>query len=996
HAAGVPAAERLQEGRTLERPLSHGETHRYELQLKKGEYVRVVVEQRGIDAIVQTRDPHDQLIAEFDDEVAYRGEEDVDLVAGATGTYVVVISASPRSLASGTYSVRLAGGGSASGQERSREESRRLYTAAKRREAAASLDDARALFQQALTLAERQQPPNPRYSALITFNLAGNALERHDDRAARELYQRAIDTFERTLGTAHPYVAMGRSRLAVLYQHDGEGAKAEALVRDSLRLIEVSLGTDHLWYAQCLITQGNLRMDAKDIEEAEALDRRALGILERLGDTGSIRYAGLLNNLGEIYRRKGDNTRAEQLYLQSMAAAERLWGKDSYPVSTNLQNLGIIARERKDYPKALEYDTRALEIRERMVGPDHPDIAPLLNNLAIVYRLTGDIDRAIAAHFRALYIWERNVGSYHQGTLNTVGNLARLYASVGDIPEALAFEQRADAILERQLALNLAVGSERQKLAFARSVSERTDRTISLHLQQAPGNAGAAELAALVLLQRKGRVQDAMADVFAAARRRVADPADRALLDRLNQTTTKLATLALNPPGDMPAGERQRSVSSLEKEKEELEATLSEHSAELRAQIQPVTLAAVQQAMGEDTALVEFAIFRPFDPKAERNAEAYGPPHYAAYVVARHGTPAGFDLGPEVRIDRLIHTLRDALHDPSSRDVNAHARALGELVMQPLIASLGHATRLVISPDGCLNLIPFEALVDGRGRYLVEQYSVSYVTSGRDLLRMQIPRPAPTNPVIVADPLFGEPSGGRSARLVSVGSSIPGPGRSLTTSADLSNVYFAPLGATATEARAIKALFSDAKLLVGPRATKDELRRVNAPSILHIASHGFFLADGNEDDAPAGAGNPLLRSGLAFAGANLAGNGQSDGILTALEASGLNLWGTRLVTLSACDTGVGEIRDGEGVYGLRRAFVLAGAETLVMSLWPVSDYIAASTMMMYYSGLRAGLGRGDALRQAKLAMLKRPNRRHPYYWAGFIQSGDWAGLNGRH
>ena len=100
------------------------------------------------------------------------------------------------------------------------------------------------------------------------------------------------------------------------------------------------------------------------------------------------------------------------------------------------------------------------------------------------------------------------------------------------------------------------------------------------------------------------------------------------------------------------------------------------------------------------------------------------------------------------------------------------------------------------------------------------------------------------------------------------------------------------------------------------------------------------------------------------------------------------------MTLSGCDTGVGEVHDGEGVYGLRRAFVLAGTETLVMSLWAVSDVVARETMVAYYTGLRAGLGRGDALRQAKLEMLKRGTRQHPFYWATFIQSGEWAGLDG--
>ena len=166
--------------------------------------------------------------------------------------------------------------------------------------------------------------------------------------------------------------------------------------------------------------------------------------------------------------------------------------------------------------------------------------------------------------------------------------------------------------------------------------------------------------------------------------------------------------------------------------------------------------------------------------------------------------------------------------------------------------------------------------------------------------------------------------------------------------------------------------------------------------MLHIASHGFFLKDGaRAGDAGATIGNPLLRSGLALAGANLGLEIRADGILTALEASGLNLSGTRLVTLSACDTGVGEVRNGEGVYGLRRAFQLAGTETLVMSLWPLSDYIARETMVAYYAGLRNGLGRAEALRQTKLSMIKRKGRQHPYYWASVIQSGEWGSLDGK-
>ena len=142
--------------------------------------------------------------------------------------------------------------------------------------------------------------------------------------------------------------------------------------------------------------------------------------------------------------------------------------------------------------------------------------------------------------------------------------------------------------------------------------------------------------------------------------------------------------------------------------------------------------------------------------------------------------------------------------------------------------------------------------------------------------------------------------------------------------------------------------------------------------------------------------NPLLRSGLALANANLRNkDSNDDGILTALEASGLNLWGTKLVVLSACDTGVGEVRNGEGVYGMRRAFVLAGTESLVMSLWPISDYTTRQLMTGYYRNLKQGMGRGEALRQVQLDMLKKNPHLHPFYWANFIQAGEWANLDGK-
>jgi len=264
--------------------------------------------------------------------------------------------------------------------------------------------------------------------------------------------------------------------------------------------------------------------------------------------------------------------------------------------------------------------------------------------------------------------------------------------------------------------------------------------------------------------------------------------------------------------------------------------------------------------------------------------------------------------------------------------------------------------------------------------------------------------------VIVADPAFGEPA------------TIAGTG-----TVDYSQVFFEPLPGVSAEVRALKDLLPRATVFVKDQATEGALKHVSAPSILHIATHGFFLQDRQSaNDASSSSGsrpatsaggsnrrpppqtgatrlgrfaaytdNPLLRSGLALAGANRGTSGTDDGLLTALEATGLDLWGTKLVVLSACDTGVGEVRNGDGVYGLRRALVLAGAESQMMSLWPVPDRSTSDLMIGFYKRLMSGDGRGDALRQVQLRMLARQPHAHPYYWAGFILSGQWATLDAK-
>src|SRR5207248_1429374 len=265
----------------------------------------------------------------------------------------------------------------------------------------------------------------------------------------------------------------------------------------------------------------------------------------------------------------------------------------------------------------------------------------------------------------------------------------------------------------------------------------------------------------------------------------------------------------------------------------------SERSAEFRAQSQPVTVAAIQAAIPDNAALIEFATYRPFDPKAVNSDEAFGKPHYVAYVVRREAAPHGNDLGEAKAINDAIDAWRRALRDPQRSDTRELARVVDEKVMRPIRELLGDAKQLLVSPDGELNLIPFAALVDEQNHYLIERYSFTYLTSGRDLLRLQVRRESKGPPVVVADPAFGGPALVASSGRAGADNS----GVSARPRIDYAQVFFGTLPGAAEEVRALRGLLPQASFLTREQATKAALKKLSGPSILHVATHGFFLQD---------------------------------------------------------------------------------------------------------------------------------------------------------
>jgi len=836
------------------------------------------------------------------------------------------------------------------------------------------------LFERVLAIRERTLGPDSTGVALVASNLAAlhDKLGRTD--VAERLHERVLAIYEKALGAEHPSVATSLNNLGVIAVNRGDPVRASRLLERALAIREKAFGPDHPSVALTLNNLAQAYEDRGDDARAAAAYERAADIAEKRLGLGSFKTEQILYNASRLFLHV-DEKKAE-LYFERYVAASRAQEHGVVPEhAVGFAQLAVSVGMLAEAEELAERGRKAMLV---VAGPEHPLVAQAELVLAEVSEQRGDLTAAAKGYAHATLLLGNAYGPDHPLLARGLMMAARVAATRKEAPAALGYAERAAEIDERAMRVVLGVGSEAQKKTYVAASARHTDDLVALHAELLGGDARAIRLALLAILRRKGRALDALADGVGALRRRLA-PEDVELLDRLSAMRGVIAAGMLSPP---KSAERQAELAIAEAAADDLEKRISERSAAYQAADEAITVESVQARIAPGSALVEVFVRHPRDARSGEDR----PARVVAYVLGHAGDPRWTDLGEASAIDEAVTRLRAALASPASTDVEARARALDERVMKPIRGLLGDARRVLFSPDGALNLVPIGVLRDEDGRYLVEDFAVTYLASGRDLLRIPLARAPRSGDVVIADPAFGERAVG----------AMPGEGA-------LARAVFQRLPGTADEARAIARLLPAAEILTQERATEEAVKALHGPRLLHVATHGFFLAPaptparssrglelgGTVDSKRAASiANPLLDSGLAFAGANEHRDGNS-GVLTALEVSALDLWGTKLVVLSACETGLGTVEAGDGVAGLERALVMAGAESEVMSLWNVDDAATRDLMIGYYGRLAAGGGRSEALREAEIALLRTPSRAHPYYWGSFVAFGDDRTLDGR-
>lgn len=820
---------------------------------------------------------------------------------------------------------------------------------------AGELTKSESSYRRALEIKERTLGPNDLSIANTLNNLALTCKGQANYSEAESLYEHALTIKEKALGPLHPETATALSNLASLYEEMREFGKAEPLFKRALEIEEKTFSSHDPRIIATLNGLASFYHDMWDEERAEPLYRRVIAIAEEVFGPNDPKTATALHNLATLYADMGKPSKAEPLLERALKIKEEKPGAESLATAASLAYLAGVTKAQRKYDKAESLYRRAWVIEKRVLGPNHPICAATAGLLGKVYLAEQDYDRAEQLFEQALTLNERVYGDAHRNTGAALALLAQLHFSRGEREAALTLARRARNIEDRELGDVLAFAPEAQRLSF---VAECTPSLLA--------TLGSAIDVAQAILRRKGAVLDSLMED-----RRLAAMASKAnlgpIFDRLRLTRERLfqITYASTPDAsdeELRQREGNRQQLLLQAEKIEGEITKAANAQRRVSTDMWVSLSKVQAILGKGQTLIELLRYNHYLGKSDFDQR------YGALAISATGEPKWIALGSAAEIEKTIRQYQKAVRgETDEKTLRDTLRRLHTQVWLPIEKALPPGTeRIVLSPDGDLNFVSFATLLTADEKFLAEQYSFRYVASGRDLLKES---KLNNNQSML---VFASPDFERKADLRGLADASSVALRSITMR-DLQKIFFQPLPGTAKEAAALEKLAGATKgkttVFLGSNATEAELRRVNSPRILHLATHGFFLPEselGNsmnvfdriEDVPKRKLVNPMHRSGLAMAGAQTTlhawGRGEvppveNDGVVTAEEVGGLKLDGTWLVVLSACDTGSGEVRAGEGVMGLRRGFIQAGAQNLLMTLWPIDDQTTVQIMLDFYA-----------------------------------------------
>lgn len=871
--------------------------------------------------------------------------------------------------------------------------------------AAGDLDSAGAILED---LASGCEPSLDTSCASVLFDLGMVRFKSRQVTGADSAWREALAIYERHLPDYHPAVLDCLRWLSTSSLVRGDYLTAEPLLIRIESKWDGGEEPDPDYAVRAAILLGVLYMNQTRFDDAEAAYRRALDLMDSYAGQVTPRLAATLrNNLSNLYRHQGRHDEAEPLLLAQVKALEADTVEAGEMLMVAYHNLGELYSDRRDFDRAEDFFRRALRRNREVHGDSDLTVSFNLTSLGNMYMRADRFEDAASCYEEALSIKRASVGLADRSVANTLVMYSHCCRTLEDWDRAFELAAESFDIRHRNFVGNSWALAEDKALTYADIMRRSADACLSaLVSHPAPSEEQVSQVTNIVL-RAKGQVSEAVFE-----RRRNLAGTDDSLTTRLmedyRRIARRIAGAYLDGPSPGAPDSHQHILDSLQAEASDLEAKLAQanpHFADA-LQMREVTWQKVQKALPDGAVLIEYYQYRHRDERTDSTEE-----RYMSLVISQDNGPEVRDLGPAGAIESALTEVRSATAEMAAwwpglpadiREIEIRARRrLSRMLLNPVSDRMPEGRLLLISPDADLNLLSFAALEPEDGTYLVERHPIHYLSAARDLLRLDSEATLGRGLLAVGDVDYSA-AAQRNTETGPVDSNGGEEAISALRSAGDLRGNLSPLPYTRREIDAISEQWrsnydDEVVLCLGRAATESAFRRyAGGRRAIHCATHGYFetTEDNSADSATSVTLNPLLRSGLWLAGANSSADGAEtleDGCLTAWEVLTLDLSGVEWVVLSACESGLGETKAGEGVYGLRRAFQMAGAHTVVSSLWPVPDKAASRFMSALYSRTESSLP--QRLQQVCLSELRRLREAglpdDPVGWAPFIATGDW-------
>jgi len=833
---------------------------------------------------------------------------------------------------------------------------------------------------------------------------------------AEQCFLSGVSIMKNALGEDHPDYGTALNNLGAFYLNSERPAEAEKFLLKSRSIQESAMGPESPGLADVMSNLGYLYSLSGRFAEAEKLLLRVVQIRAKYADYEPFSYLNGMGNLAMVYMNTGRFKESEQLYLQMISLLDSMPYVEPKMQATTWQNLAAVYVESGQYAEAEKWFLKANKVWIENKIQSHRSYLSGIADMGLNYAAMGKYSEAEALYLEAKNLTWSRCGKRCSQMPTVLMNMQILYWKSGRLAEAVKTIRESSAYLSEWMGAAPLQFSETEMRHFANRFQVDICRHLSFTETFPKADPELPGICYNDILFHKGYL------LHSAARLRKHCTADTAVL----KVTNKIQLIQKGLAREYAKAQNERQdLSHLEQEAVALEKVLLREVPGYGQALQQVAWPDVQARLHSGEAAIEFVHYRYYQPYSTNSVR------YAALVL-RPGAkmPAFIPLFDEKQLDSLMHTEGERKADYVSKlytvaergatPLEKPQKTLYELLWMPLEKELAGINRIYFSPAGLLHRLNLGAIPVESESTLADRYQLVELGSTRQLV-------APYTEGFPAKPegdalLFGgirfdsdstaiaQANAGLAAgALVSRGAPTnfqPDPGLRGTT--------WNYLKWTEKEVDALVPILKTAGLNTtvrkGHAATEEAFKSIGtvkpSPRILHVATHGFFFPDlrseSADDTKNAAAGltgnepvfktseHPMIRSGLLLAGANKAWSSgkpasekMDDGILTAYEISQMNLSGTELVILSACETGLGDISGNEGVFGLQRAFKIAGAKYLIMSLWQVPDFQTQELMVTFYRHwLEQKKAIPEAFRIAQQEM--RDKYQNPYFWAGFV------------